>query len=139
MFDHVGLGVSDYELSKRFYTAALAPLGVALLMEPSAKSAGFGKDGPSFWIQQHPRGVPGGLHLAFTAKDRAVVDAFHSAGLGAGGVDNGAPGVREIYHPHYYGAYILDPDGNTIEAVCHRETRRSSRQTLRGHDYAVTV
>jgi catechol 2,3-dioxygenase-like lactoylglutathione lyase family enzyme len=139
MFDHVGLGVSDYELSKTFYKAALAQLGVALLMEPRAKSAGFGNDGPSFWIAERPRGVPGGLHLAFTAEDRAIVDAFHAAGLGAGGVDNGAPGVRAIYHPHYYGAYILDPDGNNIEVVCHRETRRSPRQTLRGPGYAVTV
>jgi len=122
MFDHVGLGVSDYELSKKFYKAALAPLGVALLMEPAEHLAGFGKDGPSLWIGQRPRAVPGGLHIAFTVEDRAAVDAFHAAALAAGGVDNGAPGVREIYHPHYYAAYILDPDGNNVEAVCHRET-----------------
>jgi catechol 2,3-dioxygenase-like lactoylglutathione lyase family enzyme len=121
MFDHVGLGVSDYERSKEFYEAALAPFGVALLMEPAEKFAGFGKAAPLFWINERPADTRRGLHLAFTAEDRATVDAFHAAGLGAGGVDNGAPGVREVYHPHYYGAYILDPDGNNIEAVCHRE------------------
>jgi catechol 2,3-dioxygenase-like lactoylglutathione lyase family enzyme len=128
MFDHVGLGVSDYERSKKFYEAALAPLGVALLMEPAEKFAGFGKEAPSFWIEERPADARRGLHLAFTAEDRATVDAFHAGGLAAGGADNGAPGVREIYHPHYYGAYVLDPDGNNIEAVCHHETHESVGQ-----------
>ena len=121
MLDHVGFGVSDYERSKAFYELALAPLGIALLMEPVAQAAGFGRDGkPFFWIETRGPAVQGGLHVAFAVEDRETVHAFHAAALEAGGTDNGAPGVREIYHPHYYGAYVLDPDGNNIEAVCHR-------------------
>jgi catechol 2,3-dioxygenase-like lactoylglutathione lyase family enzyme len=120
MLDHCGFGVSDYERSKAFYTRALAPLGITLLMEPVAQAAGFGKDGkPFFWIEELRPEVTE-VHVAFAADDRATVDAFHAAGLEAGGTDNGAPGVREIYHPNYYGAYVLDPDGNNIEAVCHK-------------------
>jgi catechol 2,3-dioxygenase-like lactoylglutathione lyase family enzyme len=119
MLDHVGFGVSDYQLSKRFYERALAPLGIALLLEPAEKAAGFGADGKAFfWLESRPPPVRG-LHVAFAAPDHATVDAFHAAALEAGGIDNGAPGPREIYHPHYYGAYVLDPDGNNIEAVCH--------------------
>jgi catechol 2,3-dioxygenase-like lactoylglutathione lyase family enzyme len=121
MLDHVGFGVSDYQRSKAFYEQALAPLGITLLMEPVAQAAGFGRDGkPFFWIETRSPGVEGGLHVAFAVDDRATVDAFHAAGLEAGGTDNGAPGVREMYHPNYYGAYVLDPDGNNIEAVCHK-------------------
>ena len=121
MLDHVGFGVSDYARSKTFYEKALAPLGVSLIMEPVAQAAGFGANGkPFFWIETRGPAVQGGLHVAFAVDDRETVDAFHAAGLEAGGTDNGAPGVREIYHPNYYGAYILDPDGNNIEAVCHR-------------------
>jgi catechol 2,3-dioxygenase-like lactoylglutathione lyase family enzyme len=121
MLDHVGFGVSDYEASKRFYERALAPLGIALLIEPMGQAAGFGADGrPFFWIEARPPAVRRGLHVAFSADRRELVDAFHAAGLRAGGTDNGAPGVREIYRPHYYGAYVLDPDGNNIEAVCHK-------------------
>jgi catechol 2,3-dioxygenase-like lactoylglutathione lyase family enzyme len=121
MLDHVGFAVSDYERSKAFYAEALAPLGLTLLMEPVAQAAGFGKDGkPFFWIESHGGAVTGRLHIAFAAADRATVDAFHAAALAAGATDNGAPGKREIYHPHYYGAYVLDPDGHNIEAVCHR-------------------
>jgi catechol 2,3-dioxygenase-like lactoylglutathione lyase family enzyme len=120
MLDHTGFGVSDYQRSKAFYEQLLAPLAITLLIEPAAKAAGFGKDGrPFFWIEDRPPAVQGGLHIAFAAQDRETVDAFHSAGLKAGGTDNGAPGLRTIYHPHYYGAYILDPDGNNIEAVSH--------------------
>jgi catechol 2,3-dioxygenase-like lactoylglutathione lyase family enzyme len=120
MLDHAGFGVSDYARSKRFYEQALAPLGVTLLMEPVKEAAGFGKDGkPFFWIETRGPAVQGGLHVAFAVESRETVDAFHAAALEAGGTDNGAPGVREIYHPHYYGAYVLDPDGNNIEAVCH--------------------
>jgi len=120
MLDHVGFAVSDYEQSKAFYAQALAPLGIALLMEPVAQAAGFGRDGkPFFWIESR-RGAVTGVHVAFAVDERATVDAFHAAALEAGGTDNGAPGVREIYHPNYYGAYALDPDGNNVEAVCHR-------------------
>jgi catechol 2,3-dioxygenase-like lactoylglutathione lyase family enzyme len=118
--DHVGLDVRDYGLSKAFYEAALAPLGVKLLMEPVAGVGGFGGDFPFFWIGARGRGPQTGVHVAFTARDRELVGAFHAAALAAGGTDNGGPGVREIYHPHYYGAFVLDPDGNNVEAVCHK-------------------
>jgi catechol 2,3-dioxygenase-like lactoylglutathione lyase family enzyme len=121
MLDHVGFAVTDYARSKAFYEQALAPLGIALLMEPVAQAAGFGRDGkPFFWIETRGPAVEGGLHVAFASEDRETVDAFHAAALAAGGTDNGAPGVRAIYHPDYYGAYVLDPDGNNIEAVCHK-------------------
>jgi catechol 2,3-dioxygenase-like lactoylglutathione lyase family enzyme len=120
MLDHVGLPVSDYARSKAFYEQALAPLGFELMMEPMGQAAGFGKDGkPVFWIETG-RGTVQNVHVAFAVADRATVDAFHAAALEAGGTDNGAPGPREIYHPNYYGGYVLDPDGNNIEAVCHR-------------------
>jgi catechol 2,3-dioxygenase-like lactoylglutathione lyase family enzyme len=120
MLDHVGFAVSDYERSKAFYEKALAPLGITLLLEPVQAAAGFGRDGkPFFWIEARGQAVTGRLHIALGAEDRATVDAFHAAALAAGGTDNGAPGVRAIYHPDYYGAYVLDPDGNNIEAVCH--------------------
>lgn len=117
--DHVGLDVSDYETSKAFYDQALAPLGMSLMMEPAPGIGGYGDDVPFFWIGQRKLGSDSGVHVAFTVPDRATVDAFHAAALAAGGKDNGAPGVREIYHPHYYGAFVLDPDGNNVEAVCH--------------------
>ena len=121
MLDHVGFAVSDYDRSKAFYAQALAPLGLSLLMEPIAQAAGFGRDGkPFFWIEARGEAVAGRLHIAFAVDDRATVDAFHSAALAAGATDNGAPGVRAIYHPNYYGGYVLDPDGHNIEAVCHR-------------------
>jgi catechol 2,3-dioxygenase-like lactoylglutathione lyase family enzyme len=119
MIDHAGFGVSDYARSKAFYERALAPLGITLLMEPMGRAAGFGNNGkPFFWLEDGRSPVTE-VHVAFEAPDRATVDAFHAAGLEAGGTDNGAPGVREIYHPTYYGAYVLDPDGNNVEAVCH--------------------
>jgi catechol 2,3-dioxygenase-like lactoylglutathione lyase family enzyme len=125
MLDHVGLEVSDYERSKAFYAAALAPLGVALLMEFAESAAGFGSETkigpkPYFWIHARGRQVVSGAHVAFVAADREAVDAFHAAALAAGAEDNGAPGPRPIYHPQYYGAFVLDPDGNNVEAVCHR-------------------
>ena len=90
-------------------------------MEPIAAAAGFGRDGkPFFWIEARGRAVEGRLHIAFAVDDRATVDAFHAAALAAGATDNGAPGPRPIYHEHYYGGYVLDPDGHNIEAVCHR-------------------
>jgi catechol 2,3-dioxygenase-like lactoylglutathione lyase family enzyme len=120
MLDHLGLNVSHYDRSRDFYAQALAPLGLSLLMEPAARIGGFGRDGkPTFWITDQRGPTTENVHVAFVAPDRATVDAFHAAALQAGGADNGAPGVREIYHPTYYGAYVLDPDGNNIEAVCH--------------------
>ena len=118
--DHVGLDVSDYDASKAFYDKALAPLGMRLMMEPIERVGGYGDDFPFFWIAQRNRGSDSGVHVAFRVEDRKTVDAFHEAALAAGGKDNGEPGVREIYHPHYYGAFVLDPDGNNVEAVCHR-------------------
>jgi len=121
MLDHVGFAVSDYDRSKAFYQKALAPLGISLLLEPAGQAAGFGQDGERFfWIEAQGRPVQGRLHVAFTVEDRETVDAFYAAALEAGATDNGAPGVREIYHPDYYGAYVLDPDGHNIEAVCHK-------------------
>jgi len=120
MIDHAGFGVSDYARSKAFYERALAPLGITLVMEVMGRAAGFGEgQKPFFWLEDG-RSVVTEVHVAFDAPDRGTVDAFHAAALEAGGTDNGAPGVREIYHPTYYGAYVLDPDGNNIEAVCHK-------------------
>jgi catechol 2,3-dioxygenase-like lactoylglutathione lyase family enzyme len=117
--DHVGLDVADYEVSKAFYERALEPLGVKLMMEPAPQIGGFGDDFPFFWIGRRDRGPQTGVHVAFRVASRELVDAFHAAALAAGGTDNGGPGVREIYHPDYYGAFVLDPDGNNVEAVCH--------------------
>jgi catechol 2,3-dioxygenase-like lactoylglutathione lyase family enzyme len=120
MLDHIGINVSDYDRSRDFYERALAPLGFSCLMEPVPRTGGFGRDGkPWFWITDQREPTSQNVHVAFTAPDRATVDAFHAAALQAGGTDNGGPGVREIYHPHYYGAFVLDPDGNNVEAVCH--------------------
>jgi len=124
MIDHVGIGVSDYEASKAFYSQALEPLGIEMLMEPVPRVAGFGKDGkPFFWVAGD-RPVQSGVHVAFSCEDRALVDAFHASALAAGGTDNGPAGPRPIYDEHYYGAFVLDPDGNNVEAVCHRSTIR---------------
>jgi len=126
MLDHIGLAVSDFEKSRSFYQAALNPLGLGVVMEVTpeesggGRHAGFGEEGkPFFWIgtTDRPRG---GTHVAFTAGARAAVDAFHRAALAAGGRDNGGPGLRPHYHPNYYGAFVLDPDGNNVEAVCHK-------------------
>jgi catechol 2,3-dioxygenase-like lactoylglutathione lyase family enzyme len=122
MLDHVGLDVRDYERSKAFYERALGALGMRLLMEPVPGVGGFGFEHdrkPFFWIGARGRGPQTGVHVAFGVEQRETVDAFHAAALEAGGIDNGGPGVREIYHPNYYGAFVLDPDGNNVEAVCH--------------------
>ena len=126
MIDHIGFPVSNYERAKAFYARALAPLGYTLVMEIDADktesaypAAGFGANGkPDFWIGGEG-GIDRPLHVAIAAKDRATVDAFYQAALAAGGRDNGSPGLRPHYHPHYYGAFVLDPDGHNIEAVCH--------------------
>ncbi len=118
MLDHLGLPISDLERSKAFFAQALAPLGYQLLVEFGGTMAGFGADGkPDFWLAQGDATAP--VHVAFASPDRATVDAFHQAALAAGGQDNGAPGLRPHYHEHYYGAFVIDPDGNNIEAVCH--------------------
>jgi catechol 2,3-dioxygenase-like lactoylglutathione lyase family enzyme len=127
MLDHVGFAVGDAERSRAFYEAALAPIGITLIMSVTPEQTGsggtghgFGSNGkPYFWIGDNER-VGEGTHVAFAVESRALVDAFYAAGLAAGGRDNGAPGLRPHYHPDYYGAFVLDPDGNNIEAVCHR-------------------
>jgi catechol 2,3-dioxygenase-like lactoylglutathione lyase family enzyme len=127
MIDHVGFKVSDYATSKAFYGRVLAPLGYSLVMEVTpamtgtdSHHAGFGAGGkPDFWIGTGQAATRSGLHVALVASSRAAVDAFHAAALAAGARDNGAPGLRPVYHPHYYGAFVLDPDGHNIEAVCH--------------------
>jgi catechol 2,3-dioxygenase-like lactoylglutathione lyase family enzyme len=126
VLDHTGFAVSDLKNSIAFYAAALRPLGIALVMEVAAEQtgagahAGFGVgDKPFFWIGDHGRACTG-VHVAFAAATRAQVDAFHRAALEAGGDDNGPPGLRPHYHQNYYGAFVLDPDGNNIEAVCHK-------------------
>ncbi|MEP7121992.1 MAG: VOC family protein [Byssovorax sp.] len=118
MIDHMGINVSDMATSKRFYEAALKPLGYSVLMDFGDPAVGLGEDGkPDFWLG---KGVPRPSHVAFRSRDRATVDAFYAAAIAAGGRDNGAPGVRAQYHPGYYGAFVLDPDGYNIEAVCHQ-------------------
>jgi len=124
MIDHTGLNVSDYQKSKAFYLAALAPLGYQVVLELPSSILPHGGMGlgvppkPDFWVAGGKPNVPP-LHVAFRAQNRAQVDAFYKAALAAGGRDNGPPGPREHYHPNYYGAFVLDPDGHNIEAVCH--------------------
>lgn len=130
MIDHLGLPVADLARARAFYDRALAPLGIALLMEVTEAETGghgahlgYGRDGkPFFWLGSG-RAPAAGIHVAFAAADRAGVDAFHAAALAAGGRDNGAPGLRPQYHPGYYGGFVLDPEGNNIEAVFHGAPR----------------
>jgi len=118
MLDHLGFGVSNVATSKRFFAAALAPLGVFVVME-GEHGLGLGKNGkPSLWLAP-AEGPIGRMHIAFTAERRADVDAFYKAALSAGGKDNGSPGLRPNYHPNYYGAFVIGPDGHNVEAVCH--------------------
>ena len=121
MFDHVKFGVSDYEASKAFFLKALAPFGVGVVSEGA----------PTYCVELSPRGgkvslclyqneeKPAPLHLAFVAENRNQVDAFYRAAMEAGGKDNGAPGLCPEYHANYYAAFVIDPDGHNIEAVCH--------------------
>ena len=119
MIDHVTIGVTDFQRSASFFDAALAPLGIVRLFGDAERFAGYGEARrPYFWIGAR-QPVLTGTHIAFTAADRATVDAFYAAALAAGGLDNGAPGLRPHYHPAYYGAFVLDPDGHNVEAVCH--------------------
>ena len=129
--DHVSLGVNDMAKAKAFYDAVLAPLGLAPVMpievSGAVVSVGYGDlnagGAPTFWIQlpvnRQPASLGNGVHVAFAAKTRAAVDAFYLAAMEAGAADDGAPGPRHEYHPNYYGAFVLDPVGNKIEAVCH--------------------
>ncbi len=126
MIDHLGFDVSDYTRSRDFYVRALAPLGMRVVMEVTPEQSGgwqgcgIGPEGkPEFWIGTSGEGLHRSLHVAFVAADRATVDAFHAAAIAAGGRDNGKPGLRPHYHPNYYAAFVFDPDGHNIEAVCH--------------------
>ncbi len=126
MIDHMGFEVADLERAKNFYVNALKPLGLGVVMEVTAQEtggyagAGFGDDRkPFFWIGTGSK-PKGGVHVAFAAGTRAEVDGFYRAAIAAGGKDNGAPGPMPHYHAHYYGAFVFDPDGNNIEAVCHK-------------------
>lgn len=130
MIDHLTLRVKDHGKSKRFYLAALQPLGYALVMEfdlpTHGKFCGLGVGGkPDFWLAQSQaeHAAPTGLHVAFAASTPALVDAFHAAALAAGGKDDGAPGPRPDYHPGYYGAFVIDPEGQHVEACCHRAAK----------------
>jgi catechol 2,3-dioxygenase-like lactoylglutathione lyase family enzyme len=126
MLDHVGFAVSDLERARKFYQQTLSPLGIMLIYDITVEQTdgeaylGFGEDQrPYFWVGTGRR-FGGNIHVAFLAETRDLVDKFHAAGLKAGGKDNGAPGLRPHYHQNYHGAFVLDPDGNNIEAVCHR-------------------
>lgn len=121
MIDHVIFGVADLDRSIRFYDRALAPLGVTRLFDDDGsgtRATGYGDKRPWFWIVEDDP-TSGRLHIALRARDRASVDAFHREAILAGGRDHGAPGLRPHYHPGYYGAFVLDPDGHNIEAVVH--------------------
>jgi catechol 2,3-dioxygenase-like lactoylglutathione lyase family enzyme len=118
IIDHIGIAVSNAGDAKTFFIKALAPLGISVIMEVP-KWTGMGKDGkPDFWFGEDGS-TPSPLHIAFVAENRAQVDAFYAAALEAGATDNGPPGIRAIYHPNYYGAFVHGPDGHNIEAVCH--------------------
>jgi catechol 2,3-dioxygenase-like lactoylglutathione lyase family enzyme len=118
MLDHIGIPVSDVARSKQFFVAALAPLGYKVIMD-LGEAVGMGAEsGPDFWIGKAKPGSPS--HIAFSAADRGLVDAFYNAAIAAGGRDNGKPGIRAQYHPNYYGAFVYDPDGNNIEVVCRK-------------------
>jgi catechol 2,3-dioxygenase-like lactoylglutathione lyase family enzyme len=119
MLDHVTIGVSDLERSRQFYDRALQSLGITRLYAEADRFAGYGvRPKAFFWIGVRAA-IKTGAHIAFTANDRATVDRFYEAAIAAGGKDNGTPGVRPHYHANYYGAFVLDPDGHNIEAVCH--------------------
>jgi hypothetical protein len=127
MIDHLGFSVRNHAESKAFYLAALAPLGIGVMMSVSKEESGgpsdytgFGSnDKPYFWIGEGTVPGAGGMHLAFVAQTRAQVDAFYRAAIAGGAKDNGAPGIRAHYHPNYYGAFVIDLNGVNLEAVCH--------------------
>lgn len=118
IIDHIGLAISNYENSKSFYSKVLAPLGIQLVTEIQGW-AGYGKNRKAeFWFGLHDN-VQHPMHIAFLAETREQVNNFYAAAVLAGAKDNGKPGIRAIYHPSYYGAFVIDPDGHNIEAVCH--------------------
>jgi len=120
MFDHIGLKVSDLDASARFYEAALQPLGFVLCTRDAA-GAGFGPEGaPALWLASTQGATPAAAHVALRATSRGAVEAFHKAGVAAGGRDHGGPGLRADYGPRYFAAFLIDPDGNNVEAVCTR-------------------
>jgi catechol 2,3-dioxygenase-like lactoylglutathione lyase family enzyme len=126
VIDHIGMPVRDIARATEFYLKALSPLGISVVMQVSAEESGHGAAvgfganwKPFFWIGEAPSLTGGHLHVAFAAESRAAVDAFYRAALAAGAKDNGPPGLRPHYHANYYGAFVLDLDGNNIEAVCH--------------------
>ncbi|MDJ0629687.1 MAG: VOC family protein [Rhodobacter sp.] len=124
MIDHITFGVTDFARSTAFYDQAFAPLGVRRMFDvpeehsDGVKVTGYGDDRPWFWLAEE-NATSGLVHIALQARNKAEVDAFHAAAILAGGTDNGAPGFRPHYHPDYYAAFVLDPDGHNIEAVCH--------------------
>jgi catechol 2,3-dioxygenase-like lactoylglutathione lyase family enzyme len=120
VLDHILIDVDDFDRSRDFYEMALAPLGIEAVSEPAPQMVGFGEDRkPWFWVMARGRPTTHAVHVAFLASDHDAVDTFHAAGLAAGGTDNGAPGPRPLYHASYYAAFVLDPDGNNVEVVCH--------------------
>ena len=125
MIDHMGIMVRDFDKAKAFYDKAFAPLGASLLMmvppeyTDGVKIGGYGREKPDYWLREGDHQET--QHIAFTARNRAEVDAFYEAAIAAGGKDNGGPGLRPHYHANYYGAFVIDPDGNNIEAVCHKQ------------------
>ena len=126
MFDHVVFGVSDYAASKAFFLRALEPLGVVVVQEgPLGVELCRANGTSSLCIRREPEKKPAHLHLAFSAENRQEVDAFYRAALGAGGKDNGAPGLRPQYHANYYAAFVIGPDGHNIEVVCHEPEEHS--------------
>lgn len=122
IIDHIGLAITNFDISKAFYTKALAPLGIVLIDEDQGW-AGFGGDGkPDFWFGIDEN-IQSPMHIAFAAGSRAQVDQFYAAAIATGAKDNGKPGLREIYHSSYYTAFVIDPDGHNIEAVCNRDEK----------------
>jgi catechol 2,3-dioxygenase-like lactoylglutathione lyase family enzyme len=119
IIDHIGIGISDYDRSKQFYSTVLAPLNIALVIEVQGW-AGFGRNGKAeFWFGPDNK-IQSPMHIAFLADSREEVIKFYEAAIAAGAKDNGRPGIREVYHSNYYGGFVIDPDGHNIEAVCHR-------------------
>lgn len=137
MLDHVGFAVADAERSRAFYEKALAPIGISLIAtatpdqtEAGGTAHGFGSGGkPYFWVGDNER-VGEGTHVAFAVESRALVDAFYAAAMAAGARDHGPPGLRPHYHPDYYAAFVFDPDGNNIEAVCHKDLQHDREANL---------
>lgn len=120
ILDHIGYAVTNFPRARSFYTQALEPLGIVVVMEGDGWAM-FGRNGkPQFWVGAYGKSPESRLHIAFAADNREQVRAFHAAALAAGGSDNGAPGIRAQYHKDYYGAFVIDPEGHNIEAVCHK-------------------